>query len=140
MAIDLSDAMRNAGADSMLALLNVGGASTLKIFEGAKPASCAAADPVTVLSIHTMSVPAFKAANTGGEPVGQALANAIGDDTAANNSGTPGCFRVYNNAGACRFQGTAGVASGDISFATGIIQGLPVSITSLRFLVIATGP
>lgn len=140
MPIDIEAGMRNAMIDAGLAVLNVGGAGTLKTFAGAKPANCAAADPATVLSVHVLANPAFRAAGTFGEPAGQALSYPVGAAAAAENTGTPGCWRLYDHAGTCRMQGTAGIASGDLSFTTGIVQGLPVIVDSLRYIHPETGP
>jgi hypothetical protein len=96
-----------AGLDAILATLNTGGAGTLKVFSGAAPANCEAADSGTLLAELTLAVDAWGNASDG---VNQATATSglIGQDLAANAAGIPGYFRMYDGAGTCHIQGTAG--------------------------------
>mgnify|MGYP000970412445 FL=1 len=92
MALQFSAAVRNARADAIESV--IGASAILKIFTGAKPADCAAADSGTVLA--TMNLPAdwMSSAASG-------VKSLLGSwqDSSADASGTAGYFRIYASNG-----------------------------------------
>lgn len=101
-----STSVRNAQLDAIET--TIGASPILKIRSGAVPANCGTADAGTVLV--TMNLPAdfLAAASAGAKAI-----NGTWEDTAADNSGTAGHFRIYNNAGStCHIQGTVTVTGG----------------------------
>ncbi len=123
-----------AGLDAILGLLNYGGVGgTIKIWTGAMPNSCSAADSGTRLATLTLSTTAFQAAvnAAGADGLATATANAITSDTNAAASGTAGYFRGYDSANNCVIQGTVGTSAADMILnTTSIVSGATVSITS----------
>lgn len=104
MSIQFSTAVRDARLD---AIENTVGASPiLKIWTGAPPANCAAADTGTLLD--TMTLPAEWMANaTSGS---KSLSGSWTSSAAA--SGTAGYFRIYDGSGTCHIQGTITASGG----------------------------
>lgn len=127
-----SKAATQAALDALLALLNVGGAGSIKIFTGSMPANCEAADAGTRLATLTLSATAFPASATNTSPAGaRATANAITSDTNAAATGTAGYFRAYNNAGTCVIQGDCGTSSADMILnTTSIVAAATVSCSA----------
>jgi hypothetical protein len=80
---------------------SVGASGTLKIFSGAEPANCAAADPSGLLC--TITLPATFLTSTNGVTTiagtWQAVASAGGSGTNAQS------FRMYDGASVCHVQG-----------------------------------
>ena len=120
MALQLSDAVRNARLDAIEA--SIGTSAVLKIRTGAPPANCAAADSGTVLA--TLTLPSdWMAAASGGS---KALAGSW-SDASADATGTAAHFRLYASDGAtCGLQGTVTATGGggdmtvdNTSFASG---------------------
>lgn len=106
MAIQLSTTIRNV-------LLNqietqTGTSAILKIFAGAVPANCAAADAATTLA--TLSLPSdWMAAASGGSKA----MSGTWEDASADNSGTATHFRIYETtATTCHLQGTCSASGG----------------------------
>jgi hypothetical protein len=100
----------------------IGTSAVLKIRTGAQPANCSATDAGTVLA--TASLPSdWMAAASGGSKA----KSGTWEDTAADNTGTAGHFRIYASDGTtCHAQGsvTATGGGGDMtvdntSFASG---------------------
>ena len=126
MATRISVAARNAAADGVVDLLDVGGAGTIEIRTGTQPANPGTAASGTLLATLTLSDPAFGAA-TGGT----ATANAIADDTDAAASGTATWFRAYSGAGTAVIDGSAGETGTDLILDdAAIVAGGTVSISS----------
>lgn len=127
MALQFSAAVRNARADAIESV--IGASAILKIFTGAKPADCAAADSGTVLA--TMNLPAdwMSSAASG-------VKSLLGSwqDSSADASGTAGYFRIYaSNGTTCGLQGTvtATGGGGDIQLSTvTIVAGQSITITN----------
>ena len=120
MALQLSEAVRNARLDAIEASIGTG--AVLKIRTGAPPANCAAADSGTVLA--TLTLPSdWMAAASGGS---KALAGSW-SDASADETGTAAHFRLYASDGTtCGLQGTVTATSGggdmtvdNTSFASG---------------------
>ena len=96
---------------------NLGAAATLKVFSGAEPANCAAADPAGLLA--TMNLPAtpFAAASGG-------VMNFSGTWSTTASAGAPtnaASFRVYDSSANCAMQGnvTTDLVLNNVSIATG---------------------
>ena len=92
----------------------IGASGTLKIFSGAQPASCAAADPSGLLV--TIVLPASFLGSSGG------VTTLVGTwSAAATGSGTAASFRMCDGSGACHVQGntTSDLVLNDTSIATG---------------------
>lgn len=104
--MQLSVAVRNAKLDAMES--TIGTSAVLKIFTGAAPANCAAADSGTLLC--NMSLPSdwMAAADAGAK----ALAGSW-TDASADNTGDAAHFRIYASDGTtCHMQGTVTAVGG----------------------------
>jgi hypothetical protein len=122
-----------AGLNAILALLNTGGAGSIKIYTGAPPATTLTGASGTLLSSGcTLSATAFPTAVDGATTgLATATASAISNDTNAANTGTAGYFRALNGAGTVIVQGTVGTSAADMILnTTSIVAGSTVSITS----------
>jgi hypothetical protein len=76
----------------------IGAAGLLKIFSGAEPANCAAADPTGLLA--TITLPASFLTSAGG------VTTIAGSWTvAASATGTAASFRMYDGSAVCHVQG-----------------------------------
>ena len=103
----------------------VGASGTLKIFSGAEPANCAAADPSGLLA--TITLPATFLTSSGGATTiaGTWSATATGNGTAAS-------FRIYDGSATCHVQGSVTITGGGGDFIldnTSIAVGQTVSVT-----------
>jgi hypothetical protein len=106
MAIQLSTAVRNARLDAIETA--IGASAILKIRTGAPPATCATADSGTVVA--TINLPADWMNNAAS---GQKTFLGSWADSSADNAGTAGHFRFYDNAGTtCHMQGTVTATGG----------------------------
>jgi hypothetical protein len=126
----ITTAARNAAADAVTALVNAGGAGSLRIYSGTMPTDAnAALSGNTLLAQLTMSATAFGAASAG-----VATAATITADASADASGTATFFRVLSGAGTVIFQGSAGTASCDLNLnSTAITAGANVAVSSLTY-------
>lgn len=108
MTYQYSVAVRNAKLDQLES--TIGTSPILKVFSGAEPANCAAADPAGPLASVTLPVDWMANAAAGSKSksgVWSAVASA---------SGTAACFRIYDSAlVACHIQGSVGQGTGDLS-------------------------
>ena len=76
----------------------IGGTGSLKIFSGAEPANCAAADPTGLLC--TIALPATFLTSSGG------VTTIAGTwSVAASATGTAASFRMYDGSAVCHVQG-----------------------------------
>jgi hypothetical protein len=76
----------------------IGASGTLKIFSGAEPANCAAADPTGLLA--TIALPATFLTSAGG------VTTIAGTwSVAASGNGTAQSFRMYDGSATCHVQG-----------------------------------
>jgi len=127
MAIQLSVAVRTARLDTIES--TIGTAAVLKIFTGAQPANCAAANSGTELVSMTLASDWMNAASAGTK-------TKLGtwEDASANNTGTAAHFRLYASDGTtCHMQGsvTATSGGGDLELdSTSITTGQTVTITT----------
>ena len=106
MALKFSTAVRNARLDAIEAA--IGASAVLKIWSGAAPANCAAADSGTLLA--SIALPSdWMAAASGG----QKAKSGTWEDTSADGTGTAGHFRLYASDGStCHLQGTVTLTGG----------------------------
>lgn len=133
MALDpkITNAAASAAADAVVDLCDAGaGAATLRIYDGAVPATAdTALSGNTLLAQLTMSDPAFGAASNG-----VATAAAITQDSAADATGTASFFRILDSNGTVIIQGTVGTATSDLVLnTTSIVAGAAVSVSSLTY-------
>lgn len=124
MAVQLSVTMRNNRLDQFES--TVGTAARLKIFSGAVPANCAAADPAGPLATLVLPSDWMNAASGGQKTL-------LGSWTAtASGSGTAQSFRIYDSGvTTCHCQGTCATGSGDLSLDNAsITSGQTVTVTA----------
>ena len=123
--MQLSDAVRNARLDVIES--TTGTAAVLRIFSGAVPANCAAADPSGLLV--TMNLPSdWMAAAASGS---KALLGTWSATASGGSSTAPVSYRIYNSAGStCHIQGSAGVGSGELQLNGSITSGQTVTVTA----------
>jgi len=123
MAIQFGTTLRNNMLDQFE--VTTGTAARIKIFSGAVPANCAAADPAGLLATLVLPSDWMNAASGGTKTL-------LGSWTvAASGTGTAQSFRVYDSGvTTCHCQGTAATGSGDLSLDNAsITSGQNVSIT-----------
>lgn len=123
-----------AALDAGCALCNSG---FIKIYNGTQPADAETAITTqTLLAQLTFNATAFAASvvtGAAGARVATATANAITDDTSADNTGTATWFRATKSNGVAVFDGSVGVPgdTADLILATtSIVAGQDVAISS----------
>lgn len=104
MAIQLSTTVRNARLDQMETTIGV--SPTLKIFAGAEPANCAAADPTGPLLSIALPADWMAGASAGTK---SKLGTWSGS---ASGTGTAQSYRVYDSGAVCHLQGSCSLAGG----------------------------
>jgi hypothetical protein len=105
MTFQYSVAIRNAKLDQVESTIGV--SALLKIFSGAEPANCAAADPAGLLATLTLPVDWMSNAAAGSKAK---LGSWTGTGSGAGNAAS---FRIYDNgAAACHIQGTVTATGG----------------------------
>lgn len=119
MAIQYGVLLRNAGLNAKTT--NLGGTSSLKIFSGALPANCAAADPSGLLCTINLPATPFAAASAG------AIALAGTWTANATATGTAACHRVYDSSANCAMQGN--VTTDLVLNNTSITSGQSITVT-----------
>ncbi len=97
MAFQYGVLLRNAKLNATNT--NLGATSSLKIFSGAEPANCAAADPTGLLCTITLPASPFAAASAG------ALALNGSWSASASAIGIAASFRIYDSSANCAMQG-----------------------------------
>lgn len=130
MAIQLSVTVRNSRLDAIETA--IGTSAILKIWTGAQPANCAAADSGTLLAQLDLPADYMAAAASGAKSK-----SGTWQETSANATGTAGHWRLYDSGGStCHAQGSITVTAGggdleldDIT----IDSGQVVTITSWTF-------
>lgn len=127
MTVQLSTTVRNARLDTIES--TIGTAAVLRIYSGAQPANCAAANSGTLLAEMTLPSDWMAAASSGSKAL-----SGTWQDASANNAGTAGHFRIYEStATTCHLQGsvTATGGGGDLTLDnTSIAAGQSITITS----------
>ena len=132
----LADALRNAMADQITALIDAGsGPGTLKIYSGTQPADADdALSGNTLLAELALSDPSAPAASSG-----VLTLSAIADDASADATGTATWARVEdsdgNNVFDCDVTDTGGTGTLKLN-TTSIVSGGSVSVSSFT----VTGP
>jgi hypothetical protein len=126
MAFQYSVSVRNAKLDQVEATIGTG--AILKIFSGAEPANCAAADPAGLLA--TLTLPSDWMANASAG----AKAKAGTWSGSGSAAGTAASFRIYDSGlVACHIQGNVGMGSGDLSLDnTNIAIGQTVTVNTFQ--------
>ena len=119
MAFQYGATLRNNQSSQIQA--TIGASGTLKIFSGAEPANCAAADPAGLLA--TINLPATFLTSANG------VTTIAGTwSTSASGTGTALSFRMYDSLSVCHVQGNC---STDLVLNnTSITSGQTVSVTS----------
>ncbi len=112
--------------DAVTALLNTGGAGSVKIYDGTQPAN-----PGTAITTQNLLVTlTFNATAFGASAAGVATANAIVSGT-AGNTGTATWARLASGAGTAVMDMTVGSSGTDIVLPSATINsGNTVSISS----------
>lgn len=125
MAIQLSTTVRNAMGDSITTA--AGNASLIRVYSGTIPATVATAITGTLLAELTGGTPW-----AAGSASGVTTANAITNDSSADNTGTASHFRHWQSNGTTGVQqGTVGTSGADLNLnTTSIVSGGPVAISS----------
>jgi hypothetical protein len=114
---NISTAARNALCDTLVDLIDVGGAGTIKFYTSAFG---------TLLGTLTFSATAFGSAS-----VGVATAAAITQDVSADANGTAVVCRIANGSGTTIWEGTVGTSGADFNFNTNVFTaGDAISVTS----------
>jgi hypothetical protein len=119
MALQYGVLFRNAGLNGKAT--NLGGTANLKIFSGAVPANCAAADPTGLLVTMTLPASPFGAAAAG------AMALAGTWSATASATGVAASHRIYDSSGNCAIQGN--VTTDLVLNNTSITSGQSVTVT-----------
>ena len=115
-------AMLNAGT----ALLNAGGAGSMRVYDGTMPADAdAALSGNPLLAQLTCNATSFPTA-TDGTGKATAVANAVTQDSSADATGTGTFVRYYNNAGTCVRQLNLGTSSAAVIIANTTITATQV--------------
>lgn len=126
MPIKTSDAVAHAALNAFETTVSV--SAVVKIFTGAPPANCAAADTGTVLVDMTLPSDWMNNATARSK-------TKLGtwEDASADATGTAGHFRLYATGGTvCHMQGTVTVTGdgGDMTINNvSIVSGQPVTVT-----------
>lgn len=132
LAFRISNAAAIAGLNAITALINVGGAGSIKIYTGAAPTNVEDAATGTLLGTCTFSATSFPTA-TDANPGALATASTITGDTSADATGTAGYYRLLAGNGTTAVaQGTCGTATADMIFNdVAITTGGAINITSM---------
>jgi hypothetical protein len=128
MTIQYNEATRNAKLNTIES--TNGNSCTMRIYTGAQPANCAAANSGSLL--WTLSLPA----DWMGAAAAGVVAKAGTWSGAASGAGTAAHFRLYNSQATmdgttCFMQGSVGQGSGDLSLDNNVIaSGQTVTINT----------
>lgn len=127
MAIQLSDAVRNARADVVES--TIGTAPILRIRTGSPPSNCAAARSGTILVSITLPSDWLGNASSGTKSKSGTWS------ATASASGTAGHFEIMDSTGTtCHWQGTVGTSGADMILDnTSINSGQTVTITTFTW-------
>ena len=125
MAIQTSITARNAELDALAPLANSG---YIRIYTGGIPAT-----PETAVSGTLLAELQFNATAFGAAAAGVITANAITQDSSADNTGVAGTYRALKSDGTTAlWDGTVSTSGADLNLnSTSINSGVAVSISSL---------
>ena len=131
MALGFTAVLQRNRLDEITALIDVGGAGRLRIYDSTGAGRPATADTAitsqVLLAELTFSVTSFPAAS--GTP-GTMAANAITDDASANATGTATWFRVVDDSTGVIMDGDVATAASDLNLnSTAIASGIRVSVS-----------
>ena len=122
-AFRVSNAGAKAALDALTALLGTASAGYIEVRTGSPPTNVEDAATGTLLATCTLSADAFgNAADL--NPGARSTANAITQDASADNSGTAGWFRAYDNGGTGVIQGTVGTSSAVVRLPAGVFSAI----------------
>lgn len=125
MALQYSSAIYLARLDQVET--STGTAPKLRIFSGAAPANCAAADSGTLLAELTLPTDWMNAASG----TTKTLLGSWTGTASAGSAATPTHFRIWNSgATTCHVQGTCGIGTGDLQVNGTITNGQTVTVSS----------
>jgi len=125
MALALSTTLRNTRMDAITTAIDTGGAGTLTIYDGARPATGGTATTI-------LAEIGFNATSFGAAASGVITANNFTADTVANNTGTATWFRVTDGASAFIMDGDVGTSGSDLNLnSTSISAGVTVDVTDM---------
>lgn len=125
MAVQYSTAVNNARLDAIEA--TIGTSPKLRVFSGAAPANCAAADTGTLLAELSLPSDWMAAAAS----AAKAMAGTWSGTASAGAGTAPTHFRITNTAGTVvGMQGSAGVGSGDLQVNGTLTSGQAFAVTS----------
>lgn len=128
MTLSISTSARNAAVDAVVDLLDAGGAGSIEIRTGAKPAAPGDAATGTLLATLTLAATAF-----GSAVGGTANLNNVATVNAAA-TGDAGYFRAKSGAGTAIFDGEVGTAGKELNLnSVSLIAGGAVTVTSGTF-------
>ena len=124
MAIQYSVDVNNARLDAVESTIST--TAVLKIFSGAVPANCAAADPTGTLVTITLPSDWMNAASSASKTKLGTWSNT------ASGTGTAASFRIYEStATTCHIQGSCGIGTGDLQLDnTSIATGQTVTVNT----------
>lgn len=127
MALQLSASLRTNQAAQYQA--TIGTAGTMKIFSGAEPASCAAADPAGLLCTITLPSTFLTSASGATALAGTWAGTASGGGTGTNAAS----FRMYDGSSVCHVQGNCStdLVLNNVNIAT----GQSVSVTAFNITI-----
>lgn len=124
MAFQYSVTLRTNQVGQLQTTVSTSG--VLKLFSGAEPANCAAADPSGLLA--TITLPSsFLTSSAGATTIAGTWS------VAASGTGTAATFRIYDGSAVCHIQGnvTATGGGGDLTLDnTSLASGQTVTITT----------
>jgi len=125
MAAGYNVTLRNSKLDAITTF--AGNAALIRIYDGTRPATGAAITTQVLLAELTGGTP-FAGAASGGV----LTANAVTQDSSANNTGTASWFRIVKSDGTTHvFDGNVATSGSDMNLVTtSIVATQPVSITS----------
>lgn len=130
MALKYKTELRNAKLDAIETY--IGTTAALRIYSGSAPTNITDANSGTLICDISLPSDWLAAASSGSK----AINNGPWQDTSADNAGTAGHFRIYNNqttkdGTTCVMQGTVGQGTGDLSLDnTTVTAGQTISITA----------
>lgn len=120
MALQYGTTLRNGKMNSVNTTL--GATAILRIFSGAVPANCAAADPSGLLATINLPATPFNAASAG------AITKAGTWSTTGSAAGVAASWRIYDSGVVCQMQGNC---STDLVFNnTNIAVSQPIEVTT----------
>lgn len=125
--MEYSTAVRDAQNDALEA--TIGTAPTLTVFNGSKPANCAAADAGTVLAVGTLPSDWLTASSSGAKAKNGAW-TLTGQSGAG--AGTAGTYWRIKAGATCHMQGTFGAGQEMVPDNNNIANGQTVTITAFN--------